>query len=302
MIDRLKKIPYPIAGLALSLAVLGNLNISFVKPAMHHTFGAIAGFILILLLIKFILVPKTFIQAMSLLPVASCMTTIPMALMVISTYVVKFSKTIALVIWLIGLVMNIGIMVVFTFKHALPFKLEKLFASYFVTYVGIVVAAVTCKLYGLVIVGKLAFFVGLFFYIALFIPVSIRYIKHKVDKEPIKPLIAIYAAPANLLLVGYLKLGLGWPNEVAIILWIVGLGTTVFALVQVFRQRELPFYPSYAAYTFPFVIGTVASFAMVNYLNLAGRPMEYVAYCQLFISLVLVSFVLVKYVVFIHKN
>lgn len=255
----IKRLPYPVAGLMLALAALGNLLGPMAGDTVRYLCGGLATIILLLLIAKVIVNPTSVIKAFDMLPVASVMATLAMAVMLLSVYIKPLSNMVAMAIWFAGLALNIYVMIFFTVRHVLPGKLEKIFASYFVTYVGIVVASVTAKAYGMDWIGITAFAFGLGMYVALLPVVSYRYIKSPVKKEPLMPLVVIYGAPANLLVAGYFGLGLQWSVTLVITLWLVGVVTTFFAWYQMIRLRKLPFYPSYSAYTFPLVIGAIAT-------------------------------------------
>ncbi len=97
-------------------------------------------------------------------------------------------------------------------------------------------------------------------------------------KELLKPLIIIFAAPANLLVVGYVQLGLQWSNMLLTVLWGIGILTTLFAWVQLLRLYRLKFYPSYSAYTFPLVIGATSTMQYFNYISRAQTGLEWIGY------------------------
>ena len=71
----------------------------------------------------------------------------------------------------------------------------KVFASYYIVYVGIAVAAVTAPAYEQLGIGTAAFWFGFVTLIVLLVLVTYRYVKFKEVPDPAKPLICIYAAP-----------------------------------------------------------------------------------------------------------
>jgi hypothetical protein len=94
--------------------------------------------------------------------------------------------------------------------------------------------------------------------IILLVVVTIRYIKCPVP-EPAKPLICIYAAPTSLVIAGYIQSVANKSKTLVLVLLVVASILYIFALVQAIRCLILPFYPSYAAFTFPFVISAIAT-------------------------------------------
>ncbi len=208
----------------------------------------------------------------------------------------------AMAIWIIGLALNVLIMAFFTIRHALPFKTDKLLASYYVTYIGIVVACVTAKAYGLEGIGVAAFAFGLLSYLVLLPAVSYRYAKKAPLPAPLRPLIAIYAAPANLLVVGYLSLNLTWSEPLLYVLWGIGVITTLFAWQQIYKLRKSDFYPGFSAFTFPLVIGAVSTVKFNAHLVAADVLLPVVKYfglLQTTIACLAVVYVTYRYVRFL---
>lgn len=255
----LEKVPYPLAGLMLAYAALGNYLAVFFGDTLKNFCGFLATLILVILVLKVTLLPKSLEAALKQLPIIGVLNTFPMGLILLSAYLKSYVGQGAVVLWAIGVGLNVAVMIFFTVKHLLPFRMEKVLANYFVTYVGIVCASVTAGAFQAQAFGKLAFLFGLIAYGISFVLVTYRYAIKKVTQEALKPLVIIYAAPANLLVVGYLSLGLQWSELFLITLWGIGLLTTLFAYYQLILQRKFPFYPSFSAYTFPLVIGAIAS-------------------------------------------
>ncbi len=94
----LEKIPYPIAGLMLALATLGNVL------GGYHTFarpicGLLSLTLLMALLLKWARGPKGFTEALNHPLVGSVLCTLPMGVMVLATYMVPVQKSLATGLW-----------------------------------------------------------------------------------------------------------------------------------------------------------------------------------------------------------
>ena len=74
---------------------------------------------------------------------ASVAATFPMALMLLSTYIKPFIGSPAKYIWFFAIALHLILIIYFTLKFILKLQMPKVFASYFIVYVGIAVAAVT---------------------------------------------------------------------------------------------------------------------------------------------------------------
>lgn len=301
MKDCIKKVPLPVCGLMLGLAALGNLLQSY-SEGIRYVCGVIAAFLLLLILLKLILFPQMIKEDMKNPIMASVSGTFPMALMLLSTYVKPFIGKGAYYIWLFAIALHLLLIVYFTVKFIFKLQLPKVFASYFIVYVGIVVASVTAPAYEKTSIGTAAFWFGFVTWILLMILVSYRYIKVKEVPEPARPLLCIYAAPTSLCIAGYIQSVT--PKSLTFILALLAIASVIyiFALVKAVGYLKLPFYPSYAAFTFPFVISAIASKQTMACAANMGNPLpflQYVVLVETVIALLMVAYTLVRYLGFI---
>ena len=202
----LKALPLPAAGVTLGLAALGNLLQSY-SEGVRLVLGALALALWVCLVLKVIFCWKGVCQAMEDPIVASVSATFPMATMLLAVYGKPFvGAAAAQVVWFLGIALHAALIVWFTVKFFGSFRLEKVFASYYIVYVGIVVASLTAPAFEMAAtVGTWAFWFGFVCLIALLVLVSVRYIKLPVGKDPAKPIFCIYAAPVSLCLTGYIQ-------------------------------------------------------------------------------------------------
>lgn len=301
--DLIKKIPVPICGVALGCAALGNLLQSY-SETLRIICGAVSALFLLLFVIKVIAFPKLFAEDMANPIMASVSGTFSMALMLLSTYIKGYlgAADVAFAVWAIAIAPHVALIVFFTAKFVVNLKLKAVFASYYIVYVGIAVAAVTAPVYEATTIGAATFWFGLVSFVALFVLVTMRYVKLPDVPEPAKPLICIYAAPMSLCLAGYVQSVM--PKNQIFLLVMFGVATVIylFALVQLVRCLSLPFYPSYAAFTFPFVISAIASKMTAACLMNMGAPLLWLApvvLVETIIATVLVVYTCVRYLAFL---
>jgi len=297
----INKLPLPIAGLMLGLAALGNLLGGY-SLLLKNILGIVSGMIAILILVKIIKMPKSLKDAFDNPVAGSVMATLPMGLMLLSTYLKPYISTLALVIWLFSLVMHVVFIIVFTKKYLLNFNIKKVFPSYFVMYVGIVCASVTSPAYQMQTMGQLIFWFGLVSYLALLPVVIYRVIKIKAIPAPAIPTLIIFAAPASLCLTGYLK---AFSDKSPIMIYcLAGLASimVIYALLQMPKMLKLPFVPAYSAFTFPFVISAIAATGFTNFMTATNHlnPIYPVIkdVLTVFASL-MVLYVLIRYTTFL---
>ena len=119
-----------------------------------------------------------------------------MALMIFSTYLkpmfMPISQTIALGIWIIGIIIHLSIILIFTKDYVLNnFDIENVFASWWIVYIGITMAAITAPAFDLSQYGFIFFGIGFILMIPTLILVSYRYLKFTSIEDKNKPFICI---------------------------------------------------------------------------------------------------------------
>ncbi|MGN0423054.1 MAG: TDT family transporter [Lachnospiraceae bacterium] len=293
----IKKVPVPLCGVMLGFAALGNLLQSY-GEGIRLVCGIVAAFLLILVLLKLIMFPKMIKEDMQNPIMASVSGTFPMALMLLSTYVKPFIGPAAMYIWFFAIGLHIVLIVYFTVKFILKLQLPKVFASYYIVYVGIAVAAVTAPAFEQTGIGTAAFWFGFVTLIILLVLVTVRYVKCPQIPEPAQPLLCIYAAPTSLCIAGYVQSVT--PKSRGFLLAMLAVATVlyIFSIVKAIGYLKLKFYPSYAAFTFPFVISAIATKQTMACLANMGQPMPVLKYVVLIETVIAVVFVVYTFIRF----
>lgn len=305
MKDTIKKVPIPLCGVMLGLAALGNLLQSY-SEGIRYFCGILAAFLLVLVLLKLIMFPQMIKEDMKNPIMASVSGTFPMALMLLSVYVKPFIGKGAYYIWLLAVCLHIILIIYFTAKFLLKLQMPKVFASYYIVYVGIVVASVTAPAYEKTgSIGTYAFWFGFVTLLLLLILVTYRYIKFKEVPDPAKPLICIYAAPTSLCIAGYVQSVT--PKSYTFLIGMLVVATVIylFALIKAVTYLKMPFYPSYAAFTFPFVISAIASKQTMACAANLEHPMPFMQYIVLIetvLAVVFVAYTFIRYMGFLFAG
>ena len=297
----IKKLPIPIVGLMLALAATGNLVLSY-GNIYRNIFGILSGIILVLILIKIIKYPKEVAESLDNPVVASVFPTLSMGIMLLSAYVKPLAATLAFGMWIIGLILHVLLIINFTKKYVINFNIKKVFPSWFIVYVGIVAGSVTAPAFNMVNIGQILFWFGFISYLILLPIILRRVLKVKEIPEPALPTIVIFSAPASLCLAGYMN---SFPEKNMLIVWLlVALSqlTLLCILSQLPKLLKLKFYPSYSAFTFPLVISAISIKLTNGFLANIGRPiaiLKYVVKFEELLAVVIVVYVLVRYVGFL---
>ena len=297
----IKKIPLPITGVALGFAALGNLLQSY-SEGVRLCCGVISAVLLILYLVKMIRYPDSFREDMQNPIMASVFCTSTMALMLLAGYLKPYIGVVADVIWYAAIVLHVVLMLYFTAKFILKLQMKKVFASYFIVYVGIVVASVSAPAFGATGLGTGIFWFGFAALLVLLVLVTYRYAKFREIPPPVQPLFCIYTAPTSLCLAGYIQSVQN--KSIAMIAFLALLATVLYlvVLVKLPKYLKMPFFPSYAAFTFPFVISAIAMKQTMACLANMGSPMPWlnvVVIVETVIAVVLCVYTLVRYILFV---
>lgn len=302
----IKKIPVPIAGLILALATMGNL-LEDIHINIKYAYGITALVLSVLLLLRIVFYKKSVIEDLKNPLILTVFPTFYMAMMVLATYAVGFSFQTAFILWLCAVLFHFLWIIYVTKRLILKFNIEKIFPSIFVSYVGIITASVTAPVFKMYNLGKIIFYFGFISYLFLLIIVIFRVVKIKKIPESAIPACAIFAAPASLSLAGYINSFQNKNNFMIIFLFILSLIMTFTVLFLLFRLHTKNFYPSFSAFTFPFVISALSLKIFIKYLEKSSYSLSksifvnltYIYYFELIFSILIVFYVLFRYIFFL---
>ena len=186
------------------------------------------------------------------------------------------SESIALGIWILGIIIHLSIIILFTKNYVLKnFNIENVFATWWIVYIGITMAAITAPAFDISQYGFIFFGIGFILMIPTLILVSYRYLKFTAIEDKNKPFICIYAAILSILIVGYVN-ALTIDGNFLSLIYIGACIFYIFAIYQAIKLLaidRLQFMPSFSAFTFPFVISAIATgeaykffgFSILNY-------------------------------------
>jgi exfoliative toxin A/B len=297
----IKNIPIPICGLILALLSLGNLT-QDIHPALKVLFGGIGLIFLILIILKIFLYPDNIRKDFKNPVIVSSSGTFSMSLMILSTYIIQFSPTIAYAIWIIGIALHILLMIYFTYHFIVHnFDISNVYPSYWIVFIGITMGAITSGVHGITEIGFYFFIIG-FIAMLITLPLVIwRYITHPDVPDANKPLICIFTAVLSILIVGYLNTAQSISAEFVIALYSVACVFYVFALSKFIGYRNLDFYPSFSAFTFPFVISALATKGFIAKIA-SNSILTGILKIETAIAIVIVAYILLRYINFLKNS
>ena len=297
----IKNIPLAITGLILAILSLGRIFTDF-----KSIFFIIGSIIIFLVLLKLVFHFEIFMNELNTLIALSTFGTFSMALMLFSTYLkplfMPLSQSIAFGIWILGIIIHLSILIIFTKKYVIDkFDIKTVFATWWIVYIGITMASITAPAYDLSQYGFIFFGIGFILMIPTFILISYRYLKFTAIDDKNKPFICIYTALLSIIIVGYV-------NALTInenFLSIIYIGACIFYIFAIYHAirllivERLEFLPSFSAFTFPFVISAIATGEVYKFFGFG--VLNYLFYIQAAIALILVLYVSYKYLIFLLK-
>lgn len=307
VIENLKNIPVALSGLALGVAGLGNLLATEIHPYFRLLALSAAMVLLTLLFIKNLLHPKVFI-AEAIHPVSgSFIPTFDMTLMLIASGIGQYSLLTGQVLWYIAFIFHIAFAINFTYQSSRYFSINKILPSYFVPFVGIVVACISGVNLELAIDGQIIFYIGFTLYLMLLPLVMYRLLFGDRISDNQLPAFAVIGAPASLCLYGYLSV-FNQPHYLFVTM-LFGLALfmnslMILSLIRVNPYR-LKFMPIYASFTFPLVIGATG---LIKYGQFIGTEIYFgklwyiLGCCEIILAVVVVMWVTWKMIKFVKDG
>jgi exfoliative toxin A/B len=296
----LKKLPLPVSGLMLGLAALGNL-IKDYGDIYRNILGLISGTIFLMLILKVVIFPRCIKEGLDNPVVGGVMATFPMGMMILSTYLVPYSKTLSFGLWISGVILHLILIMAFSLKYILKFDIKKVFTTYYIVYVGIVAGSVSAPAHNMLELGKLLFWFGFISYVVILPLVLYRIFIVKEIPAPALPTLVIQAAPGSLCLAGYLSTFQEKSPTIVVLLLILASINILIALAYLPKLIAGKFVPAFSAFTFPIVISGIAMKLTNGFFMKSGNQIQVLkpaASILEIMSLILVLFVLLSYIKF----
>ncbi len=297
----IKQLPLPVSGLVLALLSLGNL-LQDIHPYIRYLFGAIGVAFIILLLLKVILYPQDIKDDFRNPIILSSCGTFSMSLMLLSTYIVQFVPSISYALWIIGIILHILLMIYFTYRFVIStFDISTVYPTWWIVYVGITMGAITAHFHGLNEIGFVCFAIG-FMGMLITTPLMIyRYVRYPKIPNMNKPLICIHTALFSILIVGYLNSSTSISNEFLIVMYAIACIFYIFSFYKLVEYRNLEFYPSFSAFTFPFVISALATKGVLGMMQ-PNMMLSAISTAETLIAVIAVFYVLSEYFNFLKNS
>ena len=290
--------PLPVSGLVLGILSLGTVLADFSSFFKWFCFVFACVFLVLVLLKIFLSFDIVRLELESPV-VLSSFGTFSMSLMLLSTYLNTFFGFYSISLWILGIIIHIIIIVLFTYRFLIrSFNLNDVYGTWWIVYVGISMAAITSPTYHLENIGQIFFTIGFTLMIPTLILVTYRYIKLDTP-EQFKPFKSIYTALFSILIVAYISTTTNINILLLTILYLGHLIAYIISVINLIQSRKLKFYPSFAAFSFPFVISAKAT----EYIQ-SIKPntiINNIFHIELIISITLVILITILYLKHINE-
>ncbi len=298
----IKRIPIPFCGVVLSIASLATL-LNEIAIWAHYLLGCIAFIFFAAILAKIVLFPKSIMEELENPLSSAVVGTFPMMLFSFVPHFEHIQHYLGFVLWGVALMLYLVIMIRFTIKFAIKTPIDEITPAYFIVYIPILLAANTSPLFNMQAVGRGLFWLCLALTFILLVLVSIRFIHNKPLPQAQLPLLCIYAAPASMCTTAYLSCFDNHSTALLVVLYLLAIVLFIGGLVIMLLCLRLPFFPTFSAMTFPFVICSTASFKIAQFLSegFLSAIVNMYATVQLVVALGIVFFVFARFLVFIFR-
>ena len=254
----IRNLPTPIAGLALGSAALGNLLQPY-SSSLQLLFNLLSLIIIVLLTIKFVLGFDKLKKEMENPVVATVLATYPMTIMLLASFSKKYIGLLSMPVWIIGIFLDFCVVCYAIYNFIIKERhINKIYPTWFITFVGPAVVTVTAINYNLEMLGLIYFYFSYINYLVLLPFVLYRVYKYKHYKDGDYPTITVFSAPGGLLLASYMIGVTQKSNIILAILIPLTILLFIFVLFQLPYLLKRKFYPSFSAFTFPLVICAIS--------------------------------------------
>ena len=254
----IKSLPTPIAGLALGSVALGNLLQPY-SSSLQLLFNLLSLIIIVLLTIKFTLGYDKLKKEMENPVIATVLATYPMSIMLLASFSKKYIGLLSMPVWIIGIFLDFCVVCYAIYNFIIKERnINKIYPTWFITFVGPAVVTVTAINYNLETLGLIYFYFSYINYLILLPFVLYRVYKYKHYKDGDYPTITVFSAPGGLLLASYMIGVTQKSNMILAILIPLTILLFIFVLIQLPYLLKRKFYPSFSAFTFPLVICAIA--------------------------------------------
>ena len=272
IVHRCALLPVQVIATAVGFATLANVWATAVGfPGIRVVTMVMVSLVWFAAIIKITVHYKSFKADYLLLVPSSLYATFTMLTMLIGAFVFEYIAIAGQIIWLLGVALHILHLLIFTYRFVLKgVILDTFLPTWFVTYMGFMVAVVSGGPLGFHVLLQGIMIYGFIVYPIIFVGMLIRIFKKPLPGI-LKPTGAIFLAPSSLFFVSYLNMAPEAIDLLVIGVYLIIFLTILRVAILIPSYLRDGFQPGLAALTFPTAIALVATFRMIGYLGGTGR-------------------------------
>lgn len=302
-LNKLENLHIGISGTCLAFITLSNCwiikGIYYLKPISI----ALAITMLILMLLRLILFPKVMYNELKNPVTGTFYPTMGMVLWLITAYFYPYFPRVCSVLWLAVVFYHYGIVIFYTFVRLREWKFSNVMPTCFIVYTGMITGSIASKGMGGIIpqVAQFMLMFGFTLYTVLLPVVLYIVFRSEILDDHKLPTVGIVCSPAPLGIVGILTIQ-EHPNPY-MLAWLIVTGLILLVVVYsyILKLFKEGFKPSYAAFTFPLAIATLAAYKLSVYFsargsNFAGALFRSLGDIEIFIASYVVFFILLNFI------
>lgn len=302
-LDKLEHMHIGISGTCLAFITLSNCwklkNINYLKPIAI----GLALIMLALMITRLIMFPKVMYEELKNPVTGTFYPTMGMVTWLVVGYFYPQFPTVCSAIWIAVVFYHYGIALFYTVIRLKEAQFSNIMPTCFIVYTGMITGSVASQGMGGVI-PSIAHFMLLFGFIAytILLPFVLYIVfKSEILDEQKLPTVGIVCSPAPLGIVGILTIE-PKPN-IYMLTWLIVTGLILLVVVYIYiiKLFREGFKPTYAAFTFPLAIATLAAYKLGIYFTeqgdvLLGRLFSLLGDIEIFIATYVIFFILLNFI------
>lgn len=301
-INKLENMHIGISGTCLAFITLSNSwqikDIGYLKPIAI----SIALGMLTLMLIRLIKFPKVMYKELKDPVVGTFYPTLGMVTWLVSGYCYPKFPTVCSTLWIGAAIYHYAIIIFYTVIRIKEKKFSNIMPTCFIVYTGMITGSVASKGMGGIIpeIAQFMLMFGFVFYTILLPVVLYIVFKSEILDDKKLPTVGIVCSPAPLGVVGILTID---PNpNIYMLTWLIVTGLILLVVVYgyILKLFKEGFKPTYASFTFPLAIATLAAYKLAVYFTSIGHAklgeiFNLLGNIEIFIATYVVFFILLNF-------
>lgn len=301
-INKLENMHIGISGTCLAFITLSNSwqikDIGYLKPIAI----SIALGMLTLMIIRLIKFPKVMYKELKDPVVGTFYPTLGMVTWLVSGYLYPKFPTVCSTLWIGAAIYHYAIIIFYTVIRIKEKKFSNIMPTCFIVYTGMITGSVASKGMGGIIpeIAQFMLMFGFVFYTILLPVVLYIVFKSEILDDKKLPTVGIVCSPAPLGVVGILTID---PNpNIYMLTWLIVTGLILLVVVYgyILKLFKEGFKPTYASFTFPLAIATLAAYKLAVYFTSIGHAklgeiFNLLGNIEIFIATYVVFFILLNF-------